>query len=370
MAKSNESSHSEPASAGRPPVDAAGATTPPPPPPGYQPVAAPPRKGGVVWRIICVFLLLLLLVSITANVWMGDFLMVLLTGPSEATYQTGDSDNRIVILPIEGMITGQTETFVRRSLDTLRDDPPAAIVLRVDSGGGAVGASDRIYNLLRKYREDMKKEHQRDVPIIASFGTVAASGGYYVSMAADEIYAENTTITGSIGVMAPTFSVGGLLQKIGVDAELLEAPGSPHKDIANNPLRPLNDKDRDKYDHVLDLAHQRFIEVVKTGRKMNDDQLAEVTKGDTFMAQSAKDHHLVDKIGYIDEAIAAAAKAGGVTGKPRVKMMRAAPKFSAFSMLGMHFPSASAENISGRQVHDWMLEMQSPHVMYWSGLSG
>src|SRR5690606_2688533 len=114
----------------------------------------------------------------------------------------------------------------------LRENKPKALILRIDSGGGTVGASDRIWNELARFRQET------EIPIVASFGSIAASGGYYIAAGADHIIAEPTCITGSIGVMANVMTFDRLLDKVGVTPEVLVAQGSPEKDVANNVFRP------------------------------------------------------------------------------------------------------------------------------------
>lgn len=358
---------------GRPPVDASGASTPPPPPPpayGYPPPPPAGKGGSYIRRGLTSLLFTVLLISLITNFYLGSMVYQMTSGPSESVYQAGDSTQRVVILPIDGMIGDETERFVRQALKKMRDQPPAAIVLRVNSGGGGVGPSDRIYEMLRRYRAEMEQEHGKPVPMIASFGSVAASGGYYVAMTADTIFAERTSVTGSIGVMAPVFTVNEMLDKIGVTPEIIEATGSPKKDVANNIARPWNEADREKVREILDSAHERFVDVVEQGRQdvlTSREAVLEVAQGEAYTANEAMDLKLVDQIGYLQDAIDAAAVAAGLD-NPHVTQIRPARSFGLAALV--HHDAPSMADFSAERVHNWLLESSAPRVMYWSGMGG
>ncbi|MEO0587048.1 MAG: S49 family peptidase, partial [Planctomycetota bacterium] len=202
----------------QPPIDPTGVATPPPPPPGYYPAppAAAPAKGGlgsVFLRVGVSVLLSLFLLSVVANVYQGVLIASLTTGLQEARYAgTDSSQGRVVILPVEGVIDATMADYVRDAVDSLLADPPKAVILRVESGGGGVTASDQIWHELAR----LETEADTPIPVVASFGGIAASGGYYIAADADHIMLERTGITGSIGVIAQVPTVAGLLDKVGV----------------------------------------------------------------------------------------------------------------------------------------------------------
>ncbi|MBI4497977.1 MAG: signal peptide peptidase SppA [Chloroflexi bacterium] len=189
-----------------------------------------------------------------------------------------------------------------------RDDAVRAIVLRVDSPGGSVTASDEIYTEVRHTREQYGK------PVVVSMGSVAASGGYYISVPANRIVANPTTLTGSIGVITMIPNYQELLQKIGVQASVLKT--GPFKDLTSG-LRPLTDQDRAVLQAVLDDSYQRFVEVVAQGRGLAPDRVRELADGRVFTARQAKDLGLVDDLGDLHEAIAAAGRMVGLGDTPR-----------------------------------------------------
>lgn len=301
----------------RPPIDPSFSAPPPPPPPpaqGYpQPYYGPPPKatGGVASKVATSLIATIFVSSIILNIYFAViFSQSVSLGPVvEQTHQEGQTEKRIAILPLIGVINDDTAVFVRQVMQAMEDNPPAALVLRVDSGGGSVGASDRIWHTINTFREA-----HPDVKIVASYGSYAASGGYYVSAMADEIYAEPTCVTGSIGVMGQLFTVGGLLEKIGVEPVTMVATGSPDKDRANDITRSWTDRDREVVQVLLDSAHDRFVQVVAQGRAsvLSEEEVRQLATGRIFTAKEALEAKLVDEIGYLDDAIIKAAQLAGL----------------------------------------------------------
>lgn len=235
----------------------------------------------------------------------------------ETTVQ-GEGHDKILWLPISGFISdapGQkafglveqpsTLASVSRALDKAeKDDAIGAVVLRINSPGGTVSAADEIHARIQRY-------HQRSgVPVIASFGGVAASGGYYVATAANTIIAQPTSITGSIGVIIPGVNAKGLLDKLGVqDASYVSAA---HKDIMS-PMREATPAERRIMQNVVDSLFERFVSVVKAGRPTLDRaHLDEITDGRIVAADEAKRLGLIDTIGHIDDVLALARNQAGV----------------------------------------------------------
>lgn len=352
----------------RPPVEPT-FSTPPPPPPGYAPpVYAPPPapRSGVMSKIATTLITTVLFSSLLANLYLGSFFVgSIRSGPRESEYQAGDSDQRIVILPIQGMINAEQAEFVRQAIKVLDDSPPAAIILRTDTGGGLVAPSDRIWNLLRQYKQD-----HPDIPIIASFGSITASGGYYIAAVSDHIIAEPTTLTGSIGVISQGFTVERLLDKIGVTPEISTSTRSIDKaflDIS----RPRTEEDRQKLRLILDDAYDRFVDVVHQGRKhvLDKDQVLALATGRIFTAKEALENKLVDEIAYLDRAIEVAKEKAGLDAEitPQVTLMRRPQGISLLGMLhtsrpGIQLPGV--ESLSSAQVRSWLLEMGVPRLAY------
>jgi protease IV len=182
-----------------------------------------------------------------------------------------------------------------------------AVVVRVDSPGGGVAPSQEIYHAILKLRAEK--------PVIASFGGVAASGGYYIGSACDAIVANPGTLTGSIGVIMEMANVQDLLQKIGVQAEVLKA--GAYKDMGS-PVRPLTDDERTIFQQMIDSVHTQFITAVASGRKMDADKVRTLADGRIYSGEQAHAIGLVDALGGLQDAIKLAAERGGITGEPHV----------------------------------------------------
>lgn len=322
----------------------------------------PPKRSGWWARLFTGLLGSVLLISILLNIYFIVLVAFAMRGPTEHSYIRGNLSKRIVILPIEGMIGDDTAEFVRDAMQSLRDQPPEAIVLRVDSGGGGVSASDLIWHELGQFRRD-----HANIPIVASYGGLAASGGYYVSVGTDFIFAEPTTVTGSIGVIAPAFTVDRLLDKIGVTPEVITATPSVKKDVANNILRPWNDEDRQTIRKVLDHACERFIDVVHQGRAkhLTLEEVRAVATGQIFSADEAKDQKLIDEVGYLADAIEKAKALTGMQPGDRPSVTRLQPA-SGLNLLGaLSGPRVPASrSVDPAMVRDWVGELGTPRVEY------
>ncbi|MFM7140921.1 MAG: signal peptide peptidase SppA [Alphaproteobacteria bacterium] len=216
----------------------------------------------------------------------------------------------VAVVPVEGGIV-RSDDFVE-TLRDLRDDAGvSAVVLRVNSPGGGVAPSQEMYSAVRDLAGTK--------PVVASLGSVAASGGYYVASAADEIVASPGSLTGSIGVIMSLTNVSGLLDKLGVEADVLKA-GS-RKDMGS-PFRALTPEDRKLFQEMLDQVHGQFIEAVAAGRKMDVAAMRKLADGRVFTGQQAKELGLVDRLGSLQDAVRTAAARAGVEGEPEVETRR------------------------------------------------
>jgi protease-4 len=184
----------------------------------------------------------------------------------------------------------------REELKKAESDPRiGALIIRINSPGGTVTASDILHHEILRYKKKTGK------PVVACLMDVAASGGYYVAMAADEVIAHPTTITGSIGVIAVKFNVQELFNKIGVGQETIKS--GEMKDILS-PFRPSTAEEKKILQEAIDQLYGRFVDVVAAGRKgLDRPAVARLADGRFYTAQQALDHKLVDRIGYLDETI-------------------------------------------------------------------
>jgi protease-4 len=234
------------------------------------------------------------------------------TGGLTERYHSGSkfAADKVAVLHISGVIM-DGQGFVKRQIDRIKqDDSVKAVVLRVNSPGGTITGSDYILHHLNKLREDRK------IPLVVSMGSIAASGGYYVSMAVgdqqDTIFAEPTTTTGSIGVIVPHYDVSGLMQRFDVKDDSVAS--HPRKQMLSM-TRPMNDDDRLLVERYVNEAFDRFKEIVKSGRpafRTDDETLDRLATGEVFTARQALEHGLIDQIGFIEDAIEHAVALAGL----------------------------------------------------------
>lgn len=220
----------------------------------------------------------------------------------------------IVVVTIDGVITNERGALSNgMSVDSLVDaindfrdqDDIKALVLRIDSPGGSVGSVQEIYSSLKKFKEKGK-------PIVASFGDISASGGYYLAAAADKIVCHPGTLTGSIGVIMQMPNVEGLLGKVGVKMSSIKSGAM--KDIGS-PFRPMTPEERASFQELILDAYSQFYKAVKLGRKMQDADLKPLADGRVFSGRMAVDNHLADQLGDLEDAIGVAKKLGNLEDK-------------------------------------------------------
>jgi protease-4 len=234
-------------------------------------------------------------------------------GPLEETV-VADADHllcrdKIAIIEVDGMLMnvrssglfGDGENPVsafREKLDEARYDKHVkAVVLRINSPGGAVTASDIMYQDLLHFRRDTHK------PVVACMMDVAASGAYYLAMGCDKVYAHPTTVTGSIGVIMSLYNASGLFEKIGVCSNPIKS--GPNKDLGN-PARPMTEEERAILQGMVDSFYAQFVNVVVKGRNLPEERVRALADGRVYTGIDAKQLGLVDEVGYLEDAIGAA----------------------------------------------------------------
>ena len=266
------------------------------------------------------------------------------------------SQSTIAILDISGVIDGSMAEYAKQAIkDISQNKDIRAVVLRVDSPGGGVTASDEIWYFLQKIKE-------ANIPLIASYGGIAASGGYYISCNADYIVAQETTITGSIGVIANIMTFQDLLEKIGVKPITLIAKDSPEKSVANDVYRNWTVKDKQQVKDILDTMYSVFYSRVQQGRNhviTDAKKLKEVANGSAYTSQQALKNGLIDSVGYLDDAVTIAQQRAGLTNETPtvIRFSRNAPSFG-----GMFGSQANSPTIS--DVKTMIQEFSMPKLMY------
>lgn len=230
--------------------------------------------------------------------------------PLEEQVLEGEGQAKILLLDISGIISekkksrglgfGQKASLVAEIKEELQkaegDSSIAGVIVKINSPGGTVTATDTIYHELMQYKK------QAGVRIVACLTGTATSGGYYVASAADEIIAHPTCVTGSIGVIAMKFNVEGLFAKIGVQEETIKS--GDKKDIWS-PFRPSTSEEREIMQTIIDKLHERFVNVVLSGRKtlLTKEEVEKLADGRIFTADQALDVKLIDRVGYLDDAV-------------------------------------------------------------------
>ena len=251
--------------------------------------------------------------------------------------------DKVAVVSVTGAILGG-DGFVRAQLDQVEeDDAVKAIVLRVDSPGGTVSGSDEIHHRLATLVE------KRDIPVVVSMGGIAASGGYYVAMANrgkdDVIFAEPATLTGSIGVIIPHFDVSQALRKFDIrDDSIASGPLKEMLSVTKDRTPELAEKERKLIQELVDDMFRRFKEIVKAGRpKLDDAAVDRVATGQIFTARQALEAGLVDRIGFLEDAIDRAVELAGLPAEKARVVKYSKPKGLLDEVLGGAAPTGRAD---------------------------
>ena len=226
----------------------------------------------------------------------------------------GDGKEKIALVEVAGAIM-DSKDIVRQISKYRRDDEIKAIILRIDSPGGAVGPSQEIYDEVLRVRADNKK-------IYASMGSLAASGGYYIAVAADRIFANPGTLTGSIGVIMAFSNAEKLMDKIGLEPQVVKS--GKYKDVGS-PARKMTAVERAYLQRVVEDVHQQFIDAVAKGRNLSVKEARKLADGRVFTGRQALKLKMVDEMGGLEDVIAKIGEAVGIEGRPKV-IWEAPPK--------------------------------------------
>jgi protease IV len=218
------------------------------------------------------------------------------------------SGSQIAALEVEGTIA-DSKQFVDQLKDYGNRAGVKAVVVRINSPGGGVAASQEMYEAIKKFRSESGKK------VVVSMASVAASGGYYIACAADKIFANPGTITGSIGVIAEWYNYGDLLRWAKMQSIVIKS--GTFKD-AGSPTRPLTEEEKTYFQSLISNMYDQFVSTVASGRKMKEVQVRKLADGRVYTGQEAKADGLVDELGTYQDAIAAAAKMAGIEGTPKV----------------------------------------------------
>ncbi len=259
-----------------------------------QPVEKPKKSFGLTLLYFALGLVALVVLSSVFGRYLSD-------GGFD------DGREKIALVEISGQIFDSKE-IVRQLSKYRRDDDIKAIILRIDSPGGAVAPSQEIYDEVLRVRANNKK-------IYASMGTLAASGGYYIAVAADRIFANPGTLTGSIGVIMAFGNAEKLMEKIGLEPQVVKS--GKYKDVGS-PARKMTAEERIYLQRVVNDVHQQFIDAVAQGRNMAAKEARKLADGRVFTGRQALKLKMVDEMGGLEDAIVKLGEAAGIKGRPKV----------------------------------------------------
>ncbi len=320
--------------------------------------AGQPPKGTSGWKIFWGIVLALSVLANIALFLMLIGLFVVFTTESRDTFaekviREGPRGAKIVVITLEGVIRSEQAKDIYEQIKTARQSRRVkGLIVRINSPGGTISGSDEIYNEICKYREEEEK------PVVAFMQGLAASGGYYVSVACERIVAEPTTITGSIGVIFGHFVLQELLeQKLGIQPVIITS--GPKKDWPSS-FEPVTEEQRQYIqDKLIGPAYNRFVEIVADGRPMLSlDDVKRLADGSIYGAEEALNVKLIDEIGYLDEAIELVKSLAGIEKAEVIEYRR-------------HISLASFLSVRNRNIlsidRDKLYELSTPQILYlWS----
>ena len=337
--------------------------------PVYDPAQRQQKKGSgwkIFWGIVITLSLLanaVMFIGIIGMVAMGSMIQ---TGSSSSSVEdnlrekvlvSGTKNKKIAVINVTGLIDNEMSTWVRKQIERCDGDSSVrGLIVRINSPGGMVSSSDQIHYAISKFKENSNK------PVLCFMQGIAASGGYYSAVACDEIMAEPTVITGSIGVIMNFMVVKELLEeKLGINPITIKSGRrkdwpSMYNETTDEQKAYLNDK-------IIAPAYERFVELIVEGRKevLNEQQIRELADGSIFSAPEAKDNNLIDEIGYLDDAVARVQKMANISGAQVVEYEEV---FSVWNMLG-----AEAKAHKQFDIESELLEkIAAPRILYlWDG---
>jgi protease-4 len=275
--------------------------------------------------------------------------------------------DKIVVIDVDGVMVNQEQgsfmkqgdnpvsTFLEK-LDKARGDKNVkAVVLRINSPGGTVAASDMMYHSLIEFKKKKK------VPVVACMMDLAASGGYYLACGADGIIAQPSTITGSIGTIMQTVSVAGTMDKIGIKAVAVKSGNM--KDLGS-PLHDLSKEEQEILQNIIDGFYEQFLEVVMAGRPdLDESKIRKLADGRVYTAQQAKEEGLIDRMGYVNDAVAWVREMAGIEKAKTVMYHRPMQ-----TMPNLYSSSMSSEGISplvNIDLPDWLDAGRTQFLYLW-----
>ncbi|USK73760.1 signal peptide peptidase SppA [Peribacillus frigoritolerans] len=281
----------------------------------------------------------------------------------EEVIEGDDYTNVIAVFDVEGTIqdTGEASllsstTYNHRAfMDKLKmaeeNDDIKGIILRVNSPGGGVVESAEIHEKIL----DIKKVKK---PVYVSMGSMAASGGYYISAPADKIYASPETMTGSLGVIMQGYNYEKLAKKYGVEFQTIKS--GPHKDIMS-PTREMTGEEREILQDMIDNSYDQFVKIIADGRDMPEEEVREIADGRIYDGRQAKENHLIDDFGHLDDVIAAMKTD---IGKKDAQVIRYTDEVGFGSLFSMGAQKMLGNDVETAVLTKILSSSNSPRLMY------
>lgn len=288
----------------------------------------------------------------------------------ELMRDSGWVSDKIALIDVSGVIVNGPSggflsegehpvAFLLEKLEAARRDKAVkAVVLRLNSPGGSVTASDMMYEELLRFRQSGK-------PVVAMMMDVAASGAYYMACACDEIMAHPTTVTGSIGVIMQSVNISGTLSKIGVSTDAIKS--GPNKD-AGSPFRAMSEDERAIFQEMIDQFYARFVDVVERGRsKLNREQVLKLADGRVYTARQALDSGLIDRMGSLRDALDRAKELAGIK-KSRVVTYQRPLSWhpNIYAQAPWSAPSAGTVNVFNIELPSWLRPGGAKFMYLWN----
>ncbi|EPD54144.1 signal peptide peptidase SppA [Paenisporosarcina sp. FSL H8-0542] len=306
-----------------------------------------------------------------SNDWTSNFENMLALPESEyseSVLEVGDTSKRIAVLTVDGVIqdtgeatslfgtAGYDHQFFMDQLEMIKeDDTIKAVVLQVNSPGGGVVESAQIYDKIKEVQEEV------GIPFYVSMGSMAASGGYYISAPADKIFLNKETLTGSIGVIMESVNYGKLAEKYGVDFVTIKT--GPYKDIMS-PTRDMTEDERAMLQDMINESYESFVDIIEEGRGMTEAEVKKVADGRIMNGRQAIEAGLADEYGYLEDVIEAVRKDFDLEDAEVIQYEYPQGFSSLFSMKAQSLLGGDAESqLIGRLLSDY----NAPRMMYLYG---
>jgi len=287
------------------------------------------------------------------------------SGFTEEIIESGSDLKKIAVLDVNGTIQdtgdatslfsadGYNHQSFMQMLNQVKDDSTIkGVVIKVNSPGGTVVESAQIHDKIKQIQAETKK------PVYISMGSMAASGGYYISAPADKIFASPETLTGSLGVIMQSINYAGLAEKYGVDFVTIKS--GPYKDIMS-PSREMTEEERKILQSMIDNSYEGFVKVISEGRNMPANRVKEIADGRVYDGRQAKEINLIDEFGYTEDVIKALKKDHNLEG---AKVVKYTDSLGFGSMFKMSAQKIVGSNIEMDNLMKLLSQPNSPRLMY------